>query len=71
MTDEFLASEASRLLSDRTFLRAVADMRLEALEALAEVDSAIPHEVNRYQARVQACDELIATLNRFMEAVDD
>ena len=71
MTDEFLASEASRLLSDRTFLRAVADMRLEALEALAFVDSAMPYEVNRLQAQVRACDDLIATLNRFMEAVDD
>ena len=71
MTDEFLASEASRLLSDRTLLRAIADMRLEALEDLAEVDGYDAHEVYKLQARVRACDELVGTLNRYMEAVDD
>jgi hypothetical protein len=71
MTDEFLASEASRLLSDRTFLRAVADMRLEALEALYEADAADPLEIHRCQAVVQVCDELVRTLNRFMETIDD
>jgi hypothetical protein len=71
MTDDFLASEASRLLSDRTFLRAVADMRLEALEALYHANAADAMEVQKCQAVVQVCDELIRTLERFMEAVDD
>jgi hypothetical protein len=68
MTDEFLASEASRLLSDRTFLRAVADMRLEALEALASCEN---HELFALQSRVWAVDNLIDQLKRYMDAVDD
>jgi hypothetical protein len=71
MTDEFLASEASRLLTDRTFLRAIADMRLEALEALYEADAPDALEIHRCQAVVQVCDDLVRTLNRFMEAVGD
>ena len=71
MTPETLATDAHWLLDNPTFLRAVAGMRLEALEALADVDSAIPSEVNRLQAQVRACKDLVSTLERFMEAVSD
>jgi hypothetical protein len=68
MTDEFLASESHRLLDDRVLLRAVANMRLEALEALATVQ---PDELVKYQARVYAADEFLTTLRRFIDAVED
>lgn len=63
-----MASEARRLLDDRVLLRAVAGMRLDALEALASVTA---DELLKYQARVHACDEFLALLRRFVDAVDE
>jgi hypothetical protein len=71
MTEDFLASEASRLINDRVLLRAVAEMRLEALEALVDVDASSIYEVHKLQARVFACDELLASLKRFIDAVSE
>ena len=68
MTPETLATEAHWLLDNPTLLRAVAEMRLEALEALATIDAYESEDIAKQQARVYACDELIRTLERFIEA---
>ena len=71
MTDEFLASEASRLLNDRVLIRAVAAMRLDALEQITEIQPDDISAVCTVQARVFACDDFLGSLRRFIEAVGD
>jgi hypothetical protein len=52
MNDEHLAKEADRLQNDPIFIRALADIRIEALEALAAANADMFTEVVRLQQKV-------------------
>ena len=71
MDAQALAAEADRLLRDGMLLRALANMRLEALEDLARCDPTAQHKVIEGQARVWLCDEFLQTLRRHIEALSD
>lgn len=65
-----LAKEADRLKHDEIFNRALADIRLEALEALAEADATNTVMILRLQQKVDVIDEIRTTLDRYIMAAD-
>jgi hypothetical protein len=71
MTDEFLASEAKRLINDRVLQRALADVRLDYMNELVDADASNMAEVLRLQSGVHAVDDLLGMLRRYVEAVGE
>lgn len=62
---EHRAQEASRLLNEPVLADALEDMRMEALEALAEVDATNVAEVMKFQAMIKAVAGIVTQLNRY------
>jgi hypothetical protein len=65
-----LAKEADRLKHDPIFLKALDDIRSEALDALAVADADNYTTIVRLQQRVAVIDEIRATLGRYILAVE-
>jgi hypothetical protein len=65
-----LAKEADRLKNDEIFNKALADIRSEALNALATADADNYAVIVRWQQRVAVVDEIRTTLDRYILAVD-
>ena len=61
-----LAKEAERLKADPVFIQALADMRTEALDALAVADADNRTTVLRLQQKVAVIDEIPSMLSRFI-----
>lgn len=70
MKSDHLAKEADRLKHDPIFLKALADIRSEALDALAVADADNYAAIVRLQQRVFVADEIRATLDRYILAVE-
>ena len=70
MTSDHLAKEAARLKSDETFIKALSDIRAEALNALAEADADNYAAIVRLQQKVAVVDEIRMTLDRYILAAD-
>lgn len=62
MDKEFLAREADRLSKDVIFLKALADIRSDALERLATANADDKTQILLFQARVSVCDSFGAEL---------
>jgi hypothetical protein len=67
---DHLAKEADRLKNDEIFNKALADIRSEALEALAAADADNYTAIVRLQQRVAVVDEIRTTLGRYIIAAD-
>lgn len=67
---EHLAKEADRLSSDPIFIQALADIRSDALNALAEADADDKTAVLRLQQKVAVVDEIRTVLARFILRAD-
>lgn len=65
-----LAKEADRLKNDEIFNKALADIRSDALNALATADADDKTGVLRLQQMVAAIDEIRTTLDRYIVAAD-
>lgn len=70
MKNDHLAKEADRLRNDEIFQKALADIRSEALEALAVADIVDTTTIIRLQQRVVVVDEIRTTLDRYIIAAD-
>jgi hypothetical protein len=70
MTSDHLAKEADRLKNDEIFNKALADIRSEALEALAGADADNYTAIVRLQQRVAVVDEIRTMLGRYIIAAD-
>jgi hypothetical protein len=70
MNAEHLAKEAARLKNDPTFIKALADIRSEALEALAAADADSYPAIVRLQQKVAVIDEIRNVLDRYIMAAD-
>lgn len=68
--NDHLAKEAARLKADEIFNKALDDIRLEALEALAVANVESVTTMLRWQSRVQVVDEIRTTLDRYIMAAD-
>lgn len=74
MNSEHLKREADRLKNDEIFNKALDDIRLEALEALAVANVESITTMLRWQSRVAVVDEIRTTLDRYIlsaEAQED
>lgn len=67
---EHLAKEADRLSSDPIFIQALADIRSDALNALAEANADDKTAVLRLQQKVAVVDEIRTVLARFILRAD-
>ena len=67
---DHLAKEADRLSSDPIFIQALADIRSDALNALAEADADDKTAVLRLQQKVAVVDEIRTVLARFILRAD-
>ena len=67
---EHLAKEAARLKSDEIFQKALTDIRIEALDALAEADADNYAAIVRLQQKVAVIDEIRTVLDRYIMAAD-
>jgi len=65
-----LAQEADRLKNDETFNKALADIRSDALNALAAADADDKTTILRLQQRVAVIDEIRNCLDRYILAAD-
>lgn len=65
-----LAKEAERLKNDDTFNKALADIRSDALNALATADADNYTAIVRLQQRVAVIDEIRNCLDRYILAAD-
>ena len=63
---DHLAKEAERLQSDPVFTQALAEMRAEALDALAAADADNKTMIIRLQQKVAVIDEIPSMLSRFI-----
>lgn len=70
MKAEYLAKEAARLKSDDTLNKALADMRADALNALATADADQYNMIVRLQQKVAVIDEFRTELDRFITAAE-
>lgn len=70
MTSDHLAKEADRLQSDPIFQQALADIRSEALDALAMADADDITLILRLQQKVSVIDEIRTSLGRYILAAD-
>lgn len=62
-----LALEAERLTKDETLLRALANVRQNAIEALIKADATNTADVIRQQARVSVCDDFMGELKTMIQ----
>jgi hypothetical protein len=69
LTDH-LAKEADRLKNDPVFIKALADIRSEALDALATADADNYAAIVRLQQKVLVVDEIRNVLDRYILAAD-
>lgn len=67
---DHLAKEADRLKNDPIFNKALDDIRLEALEALAVANVESVTTMLRWQGRVAVVDEIRNALDRYIMAAD-
>lgn len=65
-----LAKEAARLKADEIFNKALDDMRIDALNALAAANADDKTMILRLQQKVAVIDEIRATLDRYILAAD-
>jgi hypothetical protein len=65
-----LAKEADRLKNDEIFIQALADIRSDALNALATADADNYQAIVRLQQRVAVIDEIRNVLGRYIIAAD-
>lgn len=70
MNPDHLAKEADRLKHDELFNRALDAIRSEALDSLATADADSFTDIVRLQQRVLVVDEIRATLDRYILAVE-
>jgi hypothetical protein len=70
MMSDHLAKEADRLKNDEIFNKALADIRSEALEALAGADADNYTAIVRLQQRAAVVDEIRTMLGRYIMATD-
>lgn len=70
MNADHLAKEADRLKHDEIFNKALDNIRLEALEALAVGDVDNKTSMLRWQMRVMVVDEIRNCLDRYILAAD-
>lgn len=66
MNEEHYANEARRLLNDETLLKAIAEAQKDAMSGLVTVKADDTIEIQRLQARVQAFDEILSTLEGYV-----
>ena len=67
---DHLAKEAARLKADELFNQALDAIRSEALDSLATADADSFTDIVRLQQRVLVVDEIRATLDRYIIAVE-
>lgn len=67
---DHLAKEADRLSSDPIFIQALADIRSDALNALAEANADDKTAILRLQQKVAVVDEIRTVLARFILRAD-
>ena len=67
---DHLAKEADRLKHDEIFIKALADIRSETLDALAVADADNKTMILRLQQKVAVIDEIRTTLDRYIIAAD-
>jgi hypothetical protein len=67
---DHLAKEADRLKNDPVFNKALQDMRVEALDALATADADNYTAIVRLQQKVAVIDEIRSVLDRYIIAAD-
>ncbi|HNG54570.1 MAG TPA: hypothetical protein PLR85_14380 [Nitrospira sp.] len=65
-----LAKEADRLKHDEIFNKALNDIRIEALDALAMADADDKTMIVRLQQKVAVIDEIRTTLDRYILAAE-
>lgn len=65
-----LAKEADRLKNDEIFQKALADIRSDALNALATINVDEKTMVLRLQQKVAVIDEIRSVLGRYIMAAD-
>ena len=70
MNSDHIAKEADRLKDDPIFNKALADIRLEALDALAAANADDKTMILRLQQKVAVIDEIRTTLARYITAAD-
>lgn len=70
MTSEHLAKEADRLINDDIFNKALDDIRLDALNALALANADDKTSILRLQQKVAVIDEIRTVLGRYIMAAD-
>jgi hypothetical protein len=70
VNSDHLAKEADRLSNDDIFNKALDDIRIEALEALAVANVENPTAILRWQSRVAVVDDIRATLSRYILAAE-
>jgi len=67
---DHLAKEADRLKNDPIFIKALADIRTEALEALVGASADDKTMILRLQQKAAVIDEIHAVLDRYIMAAD-
>jgi hypothetical protein len=70
MASNHLAKEADRLKNDEIFIKALADIRAEALEALVKANADSFTAIARLQQKVEVIDEIRNVLDRYILAAD-
>lgn len=65
-----LAKEAARLKADEIFNKALDDIRIDALNALATADADDKTLILRLQQKATVIDEIRTTLDRYILAAD-
>jgi hypothetical protein len=66
MNPDHLAKEADRLKNDPIFLKALEDIRADALNALAAANADDKTMILRLQSKVTVVDEISTVLERFI-----
>jgi len=67
---DHLAKEADRLKNDELFIKALADIRADALNALATADADDKTMILRLQQKAAVIDEIHNVLDRYIMAAD-
>jgi hypothetical protein len=70
MPSDHLAKEADRLKNDPIFIKALADIRADALNALATADPDNKSAIIRLQQVASVADEIRNVLDRYIMAAD-
>lgn len=70
MDSDHLKREADRLKNDPIFTEALADIRADALDALAIANADDRTTILRLQQKVAVIDEIRTTLDRYIMAAD-